>query len=112
MGKLLASLGVKISLDDFGTGYSSLGFIRHLPAREIKIDRSFVGGMTANKSDEVIVRIVIDLARNLDLKAVAEGVEDAATRDRLRALGCHHAQGYFISRPLPAEELNAWLAKH
>jgi diguanylate cyclase (GGDEF)-like protein len=101
--------GIRIALDDFGTGYSSLGFIRKLPVHEIKIDKSFVLGMLQNRSDEVIARIVVDLARNLRLKVVAEGVEDNATLDHLNALGCHHAQGYFISRPLTADAFSAWL---
>jgi len=110
--KKLAELGVRVSLDDFGTGYSSLAVIRNLPAHEIKVDRSFVAGMTKDRSDEVIVRIVIDLARNLGLNVVAEGVEDALTQERLKQLGCHRAQGYFICHPLPAEELDTWLATH
>jgi diguanylate cyclase (GGDEF)-like protein len=108
----LAGLGTSISVDDFGTGFSSLSYLKRLPATEVKIDRSFVAGMLTNVSDAAIVRSTVDLARNLGLRAVAEGVEDQATWDALADLGCDLAQGYFISRALPPDELRAWLRQH
>jgi EAL domain-containing protein (putative c-di-GMP-specific phosphodiesterase class I) len=108
----LANLGASISVDDFGTGYSSLSYLKRLPATEVKIDRSFVAGMLTNDSDAAIVRSTVDLARNLGLRAVAEGVEDQATWDALADLGCDYAQGYFVSPPLPAADLRSWLLGH
>ena len=98
----LHALGITLAIDDFGTGYSSLAYLKQLPVDEIKIDKSFVLQMGANHADETIVRSIIDLAHNLDMRAVAEGVEDAAILTRLGELGCDVAQGYHISRPLPA----------
>jgi EAL domain-containing protein (putative c-di-GMP-specific phosphodiesterase class I) len=105
----LRAMGVAISIDDFGTGYSSLAHLRRLPVDEVKIDKSFVLGMASDRSDAIIVRSTIDLARNLGLRVVAEGVEDDEIRDRLTALGCHLAQGYGISHPLPPAAAEAWL---
>jgi diguanylate cyclase (GGDEF)-like protein len=106
---MLQSMGVRLSIDDFGTGYSSLTHIRQLPIDEIKIDKSFVGGMTTSEADASIVRTVIDLARNLGKQVCAEGVETEAQWNRLVEMNCDLAQGYWISRPLPAEGLMAWL---
>ena len=106
----LRALGVRLSLDDFGTGHSSLAYLKRLPLDEVKIDRSFVMGMTDNSDDAAIVRSTIDLARNLGLEVVAEGVESAAILRDLGALSCDIAQGFFLSRPLPAAELDDWLA--
>ncbi len=103
----LTALGTKISIDDYGTGYSSLAYLRRLPLHELKIDKSFIMGMTRDASDLVIVRSTIDLAHNMGLVVVAEGVEDEATFDRLRALGCDMAQGYLMSRPVAAAEIAA-----
>jgi EAL domain-containing protein (putative c-di-GMP-specific phosphodiesterase class I) len=108
---LLQSMGVRLSVDDFGTGYSSLTHLRELPIDEIKIDKSFVMGMTRSDADAAIVRTVIDLAHNLGKQVCAEGVEDAETWNRLRDLGCDLAQGYWISRPLAAGPLMAWLVE-
>lgn len=108
----LRELGVGISVDDFGTGYASLSYLRRLPATEVKIDRSFVSRMITDPDDAVIVRSIVDLARNLGLHVVAEGVEDRATWDRLADLGCDAIQGYYLSRPMPVEDLPAWLAGH
>jgi EAL domain-containing protein (putative c-di-GMP-specific phosphodiesterase class I) len=105
----LRELGLRLSLDDFGTGHSSLAYLKRLPLDEVKIDRSFVSGMTADENDAVIVRSTIDLARNLGLDVVAEGVEDEATLRGLGDLHCDIAQGFHLSRPLPAPELAAWL---
>lgn len=104
----LATLGVKIAIDDFGTGYSSLAYLQNLPVRQLKIDRSFVLHMHQNPSDAIIVRSVIDLGHNLGLETVAEGIEDLATWEQLANLGCDSAQGYFLARPMPAEQLGAW----
>jgi diguanylate cyclase (GGDEF)-like protein len=105
----LSRMGIRLSIDDFGTGYTSLASIARLPVNEIKIDRSFVAGMLTNKSDATIVRSVIELAHNLDMTVVAEGVETQETFDALAALGCDEAQGYFISRPQPCEVLKKWM---
>jgi diguanylate cyclase (GGDEF)-like protein/PAS domain S-box-containing protein len=105
----LSAMGVRLSIDDFGTGYSSLSYLKRLPVNEIKIDRSFVMNMDKDEDDATIVRSTIDLARNLGLQVVAEGVESKQTWDRLRALGCTFAQGYHLSRPVPAPELRSWL---
>jgi diguanylate cyclase (GGDEF)-like protein/PAS domain S-box-containing protein len=106
---LLQGMGVRLSLDDFGTGYSSLTHLRQLPVDEIKIDKSFVLEMMGNNADAAIVRTVIDLAHNLGKQVCAEGVENEATWAKLRELGCDLAQGYWISRPLPAPQLMQWL---
>jgi diguanylate cyclase (GGDEF)-like protein len=108
----LDRLGVALSLDDFGTGYSSMQHLRRLPLDEVKIDRSFVLGMTGDPDDEAIVRSMIGLADALGLRVVAEGVEDDRTRKLLATAGCHVAQGWFYARPMPADELAAWLARY
>jgi EAL domain-containing protein (putative c-di-GMP-specific phosphodiesterase class I) len=106
----LRDMGLRLSLDDFGTGHSSLAYLKRLPLDEVKIDRSFVLGMTEDENDAVIVRSTIDLARNLGLDVVAEGVENAAILEGLGELHCDVAQGFHVSRPLPPAELEAWLA--
>jgi diguanylate cyclase (GGDEF)-like protein len=108
----LDALGVAIALDDFGTGYSSLQHLRRLPLSEVKVDRSFVLGMVNDADDAAIVRSMIELAGALGLRVVAEGVEDERTWRQLHALGCHVAQGWFYARPMPADELVAWLARY
>jgi EAL domain-containing protein (putative c-di-GMP-specific phosphodiesterase class I) len=105
----LRTLGVRLSLDDFGTGHSSLAYLKRLPLDEVKIDRSFVAGMSEDENDAVIVRSTIDLARNLGLVVVAEGVETEDVLLELAVLSCDIAQGYYLSRPVPAAELTAWL---
>ena len=105
----LGEIGVGLSLDDFGTGYSSLCHLKTLPVSEVKIDREFVAGMHGGATDREIVRATIMLARNLGLTAVAEGVEDQETWQALRDLGCTLIQGYHLARPLPADELEAFL---
>ncbi len=107
----LSAMGIRLSVDDFGTGYSSLAYLKRLPVSEIKVDRSFVMNMDEDEDDATIVRSTIDLGRNLGLDVVAEGVENEQVWDRLRALGCTAAQGYYLSRPVPAPELSAWLGQ-
>lgn len=104
----LSSSGYKLSIDDFGTGYSSLAYLKRLPVNELKIDKSFVMGMETDASDAKIVRSTIDLAHNLGLTVVAEGVESAHIYDMLAELHCDEGQGYHMSRPLPASDFNAW----
>lgn len=105
----LSNIGVQMSIDDFGTGYSSMAYIQKLLVAKIKIDKSFVIDMGTRANDEVIVRSTIDLAHNLGLKAVAEGVENQGAWDKLREMGCDSAQGYFMSKPLSAEKFMEWV---
>lgn len=102
----IASLGVALSIDDFGTGYSSLNNLKRLPVQAIKIDRSFVTHMLADQQDLVIVRSTINMARDLGLNVVAEGAEDQATYDTLRGMGCDFLQGYYVSKPLVAAQVD------
>ena len=101
----LHQLGVGVSIDDFGTGYSSLARLQDLPVSEIKIDRRFVTNANANKSDRVIVRSIIDLASNLNLRVVAEGVESEEDASLLRDLGCDQGQGYLYGKAVPGDEV-------
>jgi diguanylate cyclase (GGDEF)-like protein len=105
-------LGVTLSIDDYGTGYSSLSRLRKLPVSEIKIDQSFVREMARSVDSEIIVRSTIELAHNLGLLVVAEGVEEKETLDLLKNLGCDIAQGYLISRPLPADEFEEFMKNY
>ena len=105
----LRSAGIRFSIDDFGTGYSSLTYLQRLPVEEIKIDRSFVGQLSANAGGTAIVRATIELGGSLGLEVVAEGVEDERTLQTLKRMGCSTAQGYFIGRPMPVEELEGWI---
>src|ERR1700686_2572765 len=107
--KRLFALGVRIAIDDYGTGYASLAYLKHLPADELKIDRAFVQHMVENPVDQAIVRSTVNLAHSMGMRVVAEGVEDQATWDLLAALGCDIAQGYYLSRPVPAQDLVRWL---
>ena len=106
----LADMGIIISIDDYGTGYSSLSYLRKMPASEVKIDKSFVIDMLKNDNDAVIVRATIELAHNLGMKVVAEGVEDKETAARLKELKCDILQGYYYSRPLAIEDFTKWFA--
>ena len=107
--KKLSGMGVRLSIDDFGTGYSSLAYLKKLPVDEIKIDKSFVMNMTNDESDEMIVRSTIDLAHNLGMDVIAEGVDSEEILNKLDELECDGAQGYYLCVPLPAEELVRWL---
>jgi diguanylate cyclase (GGDEF)-like protein len=110
LGQLHAA-GIELSIDDFGTGYSSMAYLKDLPVQELKVDRSFVTHMTSSNRDAVIVRSTIELGRSLGLRVVAEGVEDAPTWEQLSALGCDAVQGFHISRPIGADELDRWLER-
>jgi len=107
----LRAMGFPLAIDDFGTGYSSLAYLGRLPVDEIKIDRSFVLKMSTSEGDRTIVQASIDLAHKFGKRVVAEGVEDTTTLRLLEEMGCDQAQGYLISRPLPAEHLARWLEK-
>jgi diguanylate cyclase (GGDEF)-like protein len=107
----LSAMGVSLSIDDFGTGYSSMAYLKALPVRELKIDRSFIMGMATEPSDVVLVQSAVDLGHNLGLHVVAEGVEDAAALETLREMGCDLIQGYYICRPASADEIDVWLAQ-
>ena len=106
----LRAAGVGVSVDDFGTGNASIEYLARLPASEIKIDRSFITGILDDPRAQAITRSTVDLARNLGLTVVAEGIETEAVLERVSALGCQTGQGYFISRPQPAEALTMTLA--
>ncbi len=109
--ELLHAMGERVAIDDFGTGHSSLVYLQRLPIDEIKVDRSFVMNLATVSSDAVIVRSTIDLAHNLGLTVVAEGVEDEVALGMLIDYGCDSAQGYLFSRPCPASELTTWLTE-
>ncbi|RJX34277.1 MAG: EAL domain-containing protein [Desulfurivibrio sp.] len=108
----LSKMGIRISIDDFGTGYSSLAYLKKMPASEVKIDKSFVLDMLVDENDAAIVQATIDLAHNLGLKVVAEGVENEETAERLKELGCDILQGYHFSKPLAADHFLAWISSH
>lgn len=106
----LRRAGIRVSIDDFGTGNSSLAYFKDIPADEVKIDKSFIAAMFESESNAALVRTIVDLAHGFGLQVVAEGVENAASADRLEALGCDVLQGYWLSAPLPHGELLHWLA--
>jgi len=106
----LHELGVRLAVDDFGTGYSSLSHLRRLPVDEVKIDKTFVQGMATDPGDLAIVRAIVDLARHFGLTVVAEGVESELTLSLLEEIGCDIGQGFFFSRPLSYDRLEAWFA--
>jgi diguanylate cyclase (GGDEF)-like protein len=105
----LHEMGVTLSIDDFGTGYSSLAYLKELPVGELKIDKSFVRHMAENQQDRKIVQSIIDLAHNLELRVVAEGIENQQTLDMLIGMGCDHGQGYYIGRPMPIADMPPWV---
>jgi EAL domain-containing protein (putative c-di-GMP-specific phosphodiesterase class I) len=102
--RTLSAMGIRVAIDDFGTGYSSLGYLKRLPVDKIKIDRGFVANMLHDANDAALVASTIDLARNLKLRSVAEGIETAGLEDVLRGMGCALGQGFHFARPLPAPE--------
>ena len=104
----LSEMGFRLAIDDFGTGYSSLAYLKRLPVNELKIDKSFVMQMARDSGDAKIVRSTIDLAHNLGLKVVAEGVETATAWRTLGRLACDEAQGHLIGRPMPPAEFSDW----
>jgi len=109
----LRDLGVKIAMDDFGTGYSSLSYLQSLQIDILKVDKSFVDGLSAHNPDgEILVNAIISLAQSLRLEVVAEGIEHTAQRDELWSMGCNLGQGYLYSPPLCAAQMTAQLATH
>lgn len=108
----LSALGTPISIDDYGTGYSSLAYLKSLPITTLKIDRTFISEMLANPQDQIIVQSTVQLAHNLGLKVTAEGIEDLSLVESLSQLGCDKGQGYYLSRPMPVDELDDWLLLH
>ncbi|MYN25293.1 putative bifunctional diguanylate cyclase/phosphodiesterase [Duganella levis] len=107
----LSAMGLDLSIDDFGTGYSSLAYLKRLPVNELKIDKSFVLNMENDEGDTKIVRSTIDLGHNMGLRVVAEGIESEAVWRLLAELGCDQGQGYFMSRPIPGDQMIPWLEK-
>ncbi len=105
----LSDMGVRIAIDDFGTGYSSLSYLSKMPVNEIKIDKSFVLDMRENNANAVIVHATIELGHNLGMSVIGEGVENVEVMDKLHALGCDAAQGYFLTKPLPSDAFMSWL---
>lgn len=105
----LDHLGVKTSIDDFGTGYSSLSYLKRLPVSELKIDRSFLASLATDNDDQVIVRSIIELAHNMGLEVVAEGIEDRASLDLLQEYGCDLAQGFYLCKPMTSRDLETFL---
>ncbi|WP_052321668.1 putative bifunctional diguanylate cyclase/phosphodiesterase [Ralstonia sp. A12] len=107
---LLREIGVKLSIDDFGAGYASLAYLKMLPVDVLKIDRSFIAALDSSKADQRIVAWTIRLAHDFGMQVVAEGVETKAVVDVLQKMGCDMAQGYFIGRPMRADDVCAWWA--
>jgi diguanylate cyclase (GGDEF)-like protein len=108
----LGERGVRLSIDDFGTGYSSISLLRQLPVHEMKLDRTFVSRMRTDAGSNAIVRALLDLGRRFGLQMVAEGIEDIETWTELAALECDAIQGFYLGRPMPAAEFDAWLDRH
>jgi len=106
----LKGLGVHLAIDDFGTGYSSLAYLRQMPIDAVKIDKSFVDGVAGGAEESAVARAILALAATLHLDTVAEGVEQPEQAEALAALGCHLAQGYHFSRPVPAADMGRRLA--
>ena len=107
--ELLRDIGVQLSMDDFGTGHSSLAQLRNIPLHELKVDKSFIMTLSENEHNDAIVRTTVELAHSMGLSVVAEGVEDENTLRTIAEIGCEQAQGYYLSKPVPAEELANWL---
>jgi len=105
----LKAMGFSISLDDYGTGYTSLTYLKDMPVDELKIDQSFIFHCLDSDRDSAIVQSTINLVDNLGLKVVAEGIENKAVWDKLKAMGCDKGQGYYMARPMPPEDFSQWL---
>jgi len=105
----LSDMGIELAIDDYGTGFSSLAYLKLLPVKYLKVDKSFVIDMLEDENDAIIVHSTIELAHNLGLSVVAEGVESQEALVKLRELGCDYAQGYYLAKPMPAEEIEKWL---
>ncbi len=103
----LGRLGVRFSVDDFGTGYSSLSYLKRLPVQKLKIDRSFVTELPGDGDSRAIAEAIVGLARGLDMRVIAEGIDTPAQAEVLRKMGCDEAQGYLYAKPLPAQEFAA-----
>jgi EAL domain-containing protein (putative c-di-GMP-specific phosphodiesterase class I) len=108
----LREIGIQIAIDDFGTGYSALSYLGRVPVDRIKLDRQFVASMAANRTQRELVEGIVQLTRILELEVIAEGVETVEERDLAAEVGCRYGQGYLFARPMPAEKVTAWLAKH
>lgn len=106
----ISAMGIRLSMDDFGTGYASLGFLKRYRMHNVKIDKSFVMAMMSDPGQYSVVKTILDFGRGLGLSVTAEGIEDLATLDMLRELGCNYAQGFHLSRPVPPEQLETLLA--
>jgi EAL domain-containing protein (putative c-di-GMP-specific phosphodiesterase class I) len=111
MLRRLADRGIDLSIDDFGVGQSSFAYLRRLPVREIKIDKSFVLKLANSPEDATIVRSIVELGHNLGYKVTAEGVEDEAAFSFLREIGCDYAQGYYIAKALPADGFDKFVSE-
>jgi EAL domain-containing protein (putative c-di-GMP-specific phosphodiesterase class I) len=107
----LKAMGTRLAVDDFGTGYSSLSYLKRFPLDYIKIDRAFISDVMGNRIDADIVRTIIALAQALEVEVIAEGVETTMQREFLRELQCHYIQGYLLSRPVPAAEIERLFLK-
>lgn len=105
----LKEIGIKLSIDDFGTGYSSLSYLQRFNVDKLKIDQSFVSNLLREDGSRALVQAIIQMAKSLNLKTIAEGVEDIAMAEKLKSLGCDEAQGYFYAKPLSAAALQQWL---
>lgn len=106
----LRDRGIRLSVDDYGTGQSTLTYLKRLPADEIKIDKSFVQGVETNRSDQILIRSTIELAHELGLKVVAEGIEDVNCLEILTEMGCDIGQGYFIGKAMSLDALDALIS--
>jgi len=108
----LQSLGITTAIDDFGTGYSSLAYLKLLPINSLKIDRSFISDLPADKSDVAITKTIVALGHALGFKIIAEGVETIEQNTFLKEIGCDQGQGYLYGRPMPAADFESWLNNH
>ncbi len=107
----LRDMGIQIHVDDFGTGYSSLSYLHRFPITAVKIDRSFVTGLPTHPESEEVIKAIVSIAESLDFDVIAEGVEGEAHVTRLEELRCRYGQGYFLSRPMLAEDVETWAAR-